>query len=339
VERHEPPALILTPRLRGEAVAPGHQDAFEGLFGDPQVGATLGGVMTAEKVASIITSDAADWERDGYGPWAWFEREGGGFVGRGGLHHTHVGGRDEVEVAWAVTPACWGRGYATELGAASLDVGFGPAGLRDVVAFTLPSNVPSWRVMEKLGFAFEREVEHAGEPHVLYRCTRAVARIRQGEAGDAPLVLAMFDEAVEWVVARGQTGQWGTEPFSSKPQNVERAQAWASGGGLRVAEDEDGAALGVIVLGERYPHVEPVDEPERYVQLLLTSRDHAGRRVGATLVAAAAAEARAAGAALLRVDCWAGAPSLVAWYERQGFARSSTFEVDGWRGQVFTMRL
>ena len=54
---------------------------------------------------------------------------------------------------------------------------------------------------------------------------------------------------------------------------------------------------------------------------------------------AAADEARAAGAAVLRVDCWAGAPPLVAWYERQGFARSGTFDVDGWIGQVFTMRL
>jgi hypothetical protein len=29
----------------------------------------------------------------------------------------------------------------------------------------------------------------------------------------------------------------------------------------------------------------------------------------------------------------------VAWYERQGFERSGTFDVDGWIGQVFAMRL
>ena len=61
--------------------------------------------------------------------------------------------------------------------------------------------------------------------------------------------------------------------------------------------------------------------------------------VGARLVAAAAQEARDAGAALLRVDCWAGAPPLVAWYERQGFQRTGTFDVGGWIGQVFAMRL
>jgi hypothetical protein len=32
-------------------------------------------------------------------------------------------------------------------------------------------------------------------------------------------------------------------------------------------------------------------------------------------------------------------PPLVAWYERQGFERSGTFDVGGWIGQVFAMRL
>ena len=48
-------------------------------------------------------------------------------------------------------------------------------------------------------------------------------------------------------------------------------------------------------------------------------------------------ETRAAGVSLLRVDCWAGAPSLVAWYEAQGFRRSGTFLVGEWAGQVFSL--
>jgi hypothetical protein len=57
------------------------------------------------------------------------------------------------------------------------------------------------------------------------------------------------------------------------------------------------------------------------------------------LVRRAVEEARAGGIPLLRVDCWAGAPPLVAWYERQGFTRSGTFEVTGWKGQVLSMEL
>ena len=38
-------------------------------------------------------------------------------------------------------------------------VAFGPLGLADVVSFTLPDNRASRRVMEKLGFAYERDIE------------------------------------------------------------------------------------------------------------------------------------------------------------------------------------
>jgi GNAT superfamily N-acetyltransferase len=79
--------------------------------------------------------------------------------------------------------------------------------------------------------------------------------------------------------------------------------------------------------------------PELYVQALVTSRRHAGQDVGGALIRRAVEEARAAGVTLLRVDCWADAPGLVGWYERQGFSRSGTFVRDGWRGQVLSMEL
>jgi GNAT superfamily N-acetyltransferase len=161
-------------------------------------------------------------------------------------------------------------------------------------------------------------------------------RIRTGSAADAPAVVGLFDEAVAWLVNRGQEGQWGETPWSQRPALVERARVWAQGGGLRIADDEaDPTPLGALVLGVHPPHVEPIDEPEVYVEALVTSRAHAGRRIGAQLVAAAADEARASGAAVLRVDCWAGAPTLVGWYEAQGFVRSGMFDVRGWKGQVF----
>jgi GNAT superfamily N-acetyltransferase len=163
--------------------------------------------------------------------------------------------------------------------------------------------------------------------------------IRRGRAGDAAIVLALFDEAVAWLVARGQPGQWGTTPWSERPSAVGHVQRWSEGPGLRIAVDADGTQVGALALGAHPPHVEPIDEPERYVEALVTSRRHAGRGIGAALVAAAAHEARDGGAAVLRVDCWAGAPPLAAWYERQGFERSGTFDVDGWIGQVFAMRL
>lgn len=161
-------------------------------------------------------------------------------------------------------------------------------------------------------------------------------RIREGGPPDAELVLGFFDEAVEWLVARGQTGQWGSEPFSAKDVRVVRVTEWAASGGLRIAE-LDGEPAGAIVLGARPQHVSPVDVSERYIEALVTSRRFKGRDVGGALVRRAVEETRAAGIPLLRVDCWAGAPPLVAWYERQGFRRSGTFLVGDWAGQVFSM--
>ena len=167
-----------------------------------------------------------------------------------------------------------------------------------------------------------------------------VARIRNGGPGDADALLALFDEAVEWLVARDQPGQWGTQPWSQRPHAVTRARQWAQGPGLRIAEAQDGTVLGaLVVLPKRPPHVAAIPEPERYIDALVTSRRHAGRGVGAELIATAVRETREAGVAVLRVDCWAEAPPLVAWYERQGFTKTSTFDVDGWRGQVFEMRV
>jgi GNAT superfamily N-acetyltransferase len=162
-------------------------------------------------------------------------------------------------------------------------------------------------------------------------------RIREGTPADAGAVLALFDEAVRWLVARGQTGQWGTEPFSSVDARVARAAEWAAGGGLRLAHEGD-ETLGAIVVGARPERVSPADSAERYIEALVTSRAHAGRDIGGALVHRAIKETRTAGIPLLRVDCWAGAPGLVAWYERQGFHRSGTFTVRGWHGQVLSMR-
>ena len=50
--------------------------------------------------------------------------------------------------------------------------GFEELGLDNVVSFTLPSNDASRRVMEKLGFCYEKNCWYAELPHVLYRLTK-----------------------------------------------------------------------------------------------------------------------------------------------------------------------
>jgi GNAT superfamily N-acetyltransferase len=159
--------------------------------------------------------------------------------------------------------------------------------------------------------------------------------IRHGNANDAPLLLGLFDDAVRWMVARGQTGQWGSEPFSAKASRVEQAERWAASGGLWLAAEGDDTA-GAIVLGEAFDYVPPADRPEVYVNVLLTASAWRGRGVGALLIEHALSVARGRGAERLRVDCWDGVPALPAQYERLGFQRVGSFSVGDWPGAILT---
>jgi RimJ/RimL family protein N-acetyltransferase len=78
-----------------------------------------------------------------------------------------------VELAYALAAEYWNRGLATEMARAILNLAFERLGLTNVVCFTLPTNRASRRVMEKVGFDYEREVTHVGSSHVLYRITPA----------------------------------------------------------------------------------------------------------------------------------------------------------------------
>ena len=162
--------------MRGEPIGPQHRAGLIAMLGDPRVGATLGGVASPARGRRADRADDRELGRERLRLYAWLDRETGALVARGGPQRTVVGGRDEVEIGWAVVPDRWGQGLATELGAVSVAHAFGPLGLADVVSFTLVENRASRRVMEKLGFAYEDEIEHAGLPHVLYRLSAASAR-------------------------------------------------------------------------------------------------------------------------------------------------------------------
>jgi RimJ/RimL family protein N-acetyltransferase len=120
--------------------------------------ATMGPPKTRSEIAERLELAAAQWAREGWGQWALFDRFTGALVGRGGPARVEIDGRSESELGWVITPERWGEGLATELGQVSVAVAFGTAGLRDLVAFTTPENVASRRVMEKLGFAYEKTV-------------------------------------------------------------------------------------------------------------------------------------------------------------------------------------
>ena len=165
--------------------------------------------------------------------------------------------------------------------------------------------------------------------------------IRTGGPEDYESLLALGDEAVAWLVEQGRTGQWGTSPWTGSPKREALLRDRAAGDGLRIAEETTGEVLGAMVItGERQPYVSAVDEPELYVNLLITSRRHIGRGIGAALIDQARIEARESGIDLIRVDCYAGDDGkLVRFYTRVGFTPTESFTVGEWPGQLLEIRL
>jgi [ribosomal protein S5]-alanine N-acetyltransferase len=163
------PERIETERLIGERLPEEHFDALRAFDTDAEVMATLGGVRSANETWEQLRSGLEHWERNGFGPWIFRARESGEVVGTAALRRVQIEGRDEVEVGYRVAAAWWGRGIATEMATALVGVARDRLRLEEIVAFTLPHNVGSRRVMEKSGFRYEREIEWARLPHVLYR--------------------------------------------------------------------------------------------------------------------------------------------------------------------------
>ena len=163
---------VATARLVGRRPEPGDEAAYLRFFCDPRVDedAWPSAYRTPERAREVLAGHIAHWERWGFGPWAvLLGRE---VVGWGGLRHTSVAGRPEVELMWFMDPDHWKHGYATEIAREAVRVAFEVLELDDVVAFTTPVNVASRTVMEKLGMAYETDIDHAGLPHVLYRLVR-----------------------------------------------------------------------------------------------------------------------------------------------------------------------
>lgn len=164
---------IATPRLRGFALSESDFEDLYALHRDPQVLAAFGAdPSTPEDVREFLDRKLAHWRTNGFGIWM-FRDPAGEFVGRCGIHRWAFEERGEVELGYIVRSALWSQGYATEMGNAVVEHAFDVLGLRDLVGFTKTGNLRSRRVLEKLGFDFERTFVADGEESVLYRCVRA----------------------------------------------------------------------------------------------------------------------------------------------------------------------
>jgi [ribosomal protein S5]-alanine N-acetyltransferase len=148
-------------------------DAIHAVYADPEVMRYVGhgAHRTPSETVRALRGYADALAARGYGFVAVVERSSGAVVGDAGLHP--LGGRGpDIELGYTLARAVWGRGYATEAGAALVQHAFGALGVPRVMAQVEPGNAASRRVVEKLGMT-ERGMRLAyGRPHVLYGVDR-----------------------------------------------------------------------------------------------------------------------------------------------------------------------
>jgi [ribosomal protein S5]-alanine N-acetyltransferase len=110
---------------------------------------------------------------DGYAPWTIEAKSDGRLIGWGGLYEDPFDPGWGVEVGYFFHPGVWGRGYASEMVVACVDLADRMLRLPEVRAFSHPENAGSRRVLEKAGFEVVRFVPEM--ERLLYR------RIRRGD--------------------------------------------------------------------------------------------------------------------------------------------------------------
>lgn len=172
--------MLTTERLRLRQWMEEDLPAFAELNADAKVMEHFPKTLSREESDQFAFRIQVHFDNHGFGLWAVELPSVAPFIGFVGLsvpsfeaHFTPC-----VEVGWRIAHKYWNNGFATEGAQAAINYGFSELGLTEIVSFTATSNLPSRRVMEKLGMSHDENKDfqhpnlsagHPLRPHVLYR--------------------------------------------------------------------------------------------------------------------------------------------------------------------------
>lgn len=155
------------------------REPFAALNAHPVVMAHFPASLTREESDALADRCERLIAERSWGAWVAEIKATGEFIGMVGLH---VPPDDFplspcVEILWRLARAHWGQGFATEAARGAMRVGFETLKLSEIVSFTVPANIRSRAVMERLGMqmdaaTFEHPKLPVGHPlrtHVSYR--------------------------------------------------------------------------------------------------------------------------------------------------------------------------
>jgi ribosomal-protein-alanine N-acetyltransferase len=163
--------VLATPRLRLRPATAGDLVALHSLFTDARVRRWLfdDRIVSETEAREIIDASTASFAGRGFGQWVLTEREGAPLFGCAGLFSADG---VEIEILYAVHPARWGGGFATEAARAVLGHGFDALALPQIAARADTPNRESIRLMERLGLRFVEVRPIDGRPTVHYVLSR-----------------------------------------------------------------------------------------------------------------------------------------------------------------------
>jgi len=141
----ETPRLILRPPEERDL------DGFAAMMADEEAARFVGGQQPRSGAWRGMAAITGSWALRGYGMFSVIEKASGRWVGRVGPWQPE--GWPGAEVGWGFERGAWGKGYATESAAATIDWAFERLGWDDVIHCIAPANIPSARVAERLGSA------------------------------------------------------------------------------------------------------------------------------------------------------------------------------------------
>lgn len=174
-------ARLTTERLLLREWTAGDLEPFAALNADPAVMEYFPARLDRAASDLLAGRIRGHFERHGFGLWAVEVPGVTRFAGFTGVQVVPFC-EEWVEVGWRLARSSWGHGYATEAARAAVRYGFDQLGLAEIVSMTVPANVRSWRVMERLGMTrdpaddFDHPRLAVDSPlrrHVLYRLRRS----------------------------------------------------------------------------------------------------------------------------------------------------------------------
>lgn len=151
-----------TPRLRLQPLDEADLDALHALWNLPAVRQFLWDdqPIARDDVAAIINRSRTLHVTEGEGLWVirWRDEPQAALLGCIGYWYFHE--PPQLELNYSLDPACWGQGVATEAATALIAYGFEALALTDIHASTDAANAASIRVLERLGFSYDRQTQN-----------------------------------------------------------------------------------------------------------------------------------------------------------------------------------